>query len=132
MAAEGMPFPWRWNGGTISTDLDVIWGMSVKEGKNAIKWTRLSCQKFRNNEVRLQLHTLAYNLGNFMRTLTPPRAMGHWSLTTLREKLIKIGAKIVSHGCYFTFQMAEVAVSRQMFGQILSLIARLRAPRAPA
>ncbi len=95
MAAEGMPFPWRWNGGTISTDLDVIWGMSVKEGKNAIKWTRLSCQKFRNNEVRLQLHTLAYNLGNFMRTLTPPRAMGHWSLTTLREKLIKIGAKIV-------------------------------------
>ncbi len=29
MAAEGMPFPWRWNGGTISTDLDVIWGMSI-------------------------------------------------------------------------------------------------------
>ena len=31
MAAEGMPFPWRWNGSTISTDLDVIWEMSVYE-----------------------------------------------------------------------------------------------------
>ncbi len=35
MAAEGMPFPWRWNGGTISTDLDVIWGMSIRESSTA-------------------------------------------------------------------------------------------------
>ena len=55
-----------------------------------------------------------------------------WSLTSLREKLIKIGAKIVSHGRYVTFQMVEVAVSRQMFREILSLIARLRAPPVPA
>ena len=55
-----------------------------------------------------------------------------WSLTSLREKLIKIGAKVVSHGRYVTFQMAEVAVPRQMFKEILSLIARLRAPPAPA
>ncbi len=55
-----------------------------------------------------------------------------WSLTSLREKLIKIGAKVVSHGRYVTFQMAEVAVPRQMFQEILSLIARLRAPPAPA
>ena len=48
----------------------------IKEGKNAIRWTRLSCQKFRNNEVRLQLHALAYNLGNFMRTLALPKAGG--------------------------------------------------------
>jgi len=53
-------------------------------------------------------------------------------VTTLREKLIKIGAKLVRHGRYVTFQLAEVAVSRQMFRQILSLIARLRAPPAPA
>ena len=77
----------------------------IKEGKNAIRWTRLSCQKFRNNEVRLQLHALAYNLGNFMRTLALPKAVEHWSLTTLREKLIKIGAKVVSHGRYVTFQL---------------------------
>jgi len=51
---------------------------------------------------------------------------------SLREKLIKIGAKVVSHGRYITFQIAEVAVSRQIFADILSLIARLGAPPAPA
>ena len=56
----------------------------IKEGKYAIKWTRLSCGKFRNNEVRLQLHALAYNLANFMRTLALPKEVEHWSLTTLR------------------------------------------------
>jgi hypothetical protein len=104
----------------------------IKEGKNAIKWTRLSCRMFAANAVRLQLHALAYNLGNFMRTLAMPKTAEPWSLTSLREKLIKIGAKVVSHGRYVTFQMAEVAVSRQMFAEILSLIAGLRAPPAPA
>jgi hypothetical protein len=104
----------------------------IKEGKNAIKWTRLSCRTFAANAVRLQLHALAYNLGNFMRTLAMPRTAEPWSLTSLREKLIKIGAKVVSHGRYVTFQMAEVAVPRQMFQEILSLIARLRSPPAPA
>ena len=104
----------------------------IKEGKNAIKWTRLSCRTFSGNAVRLQLHVLAYNLGNFMRTLAMPKAAEPWSLTSLRQKLIKIGAKVVSHGRYITFQMAEVAVSRQMFADILMLIARLRAPPAPA
>jgi hypothetical protein len=55
-----------------------------------------------------------------------------WSLTSLREKLIKIGAKVVSHGRYVTFQMAQVAVSRQMFQDILSLIVQLRPSPAPA
>jgi hypothetical protein len=104
----------------------------IKEGKGAIKWTRLSCRTFTANAVRLQLHVLAYNLGNFMRTLALPKAADPWSLTSLREKLIKIGAKVVRHGRYVTFQMAEVAVSRQMFAEILMLIARLRAPPAPA
>src|SRR5271167_549516 len=104
----------------------------IKEGKGAIKWTRLSCRTFAANAVRLQLHALAYNLGNFMRTLALPKAVEPWSLTGLREKLIKIGAKVVSHGRYVTFQMAEVAVPRQMFREILSLIARLRALPAPA
>ena len=75
---------------------------------------------------------LAYNLGNFMRMLAMPKVVEPWSLTSLREKLIKIGAKVVSHGRYVTFQMAEVAVSRLMFRDILMLIARLRAPPAPA
>jgi len=104
----------------------------IKEGKNAIKWTRLSCRSFAANAVRLQLHALAYNLGNFMRTLAMPKTAEPWSLTSLREKLIKIGAKVVSHGRYVTFQMAEVAVPRQMFQEILSLVALLRTPPAPA
>jgi hypothetical protein len=98
----------------------------IKEGKGAIKWTRLSCRSFAANAVRLQLHALAYNLGNFMRTLAMPKTAESWSLTSLR------GAKVVSHGRYVTFQMAEVAVSRQTFQEILSLIARLRASPAAA
>jgi hypothetical protein len=104
----------------------------IKEGKNAIKWTRLSCLKFRNNAARLQLHALAYNLANFMRTLALPKEVEHWSLTTLREKLVKIGAKVVSHGRYVTFQLAEVAVPRELFRKILRLIDDLRPRPAPA
>jgi hypothetical protein len=104
----------------------------IKEGKGAIKWTRLSCRTFAANAVRLQLHALAYNLGNFMRTLAMPKIVETWSMISLREKLIKIGAKVVSHGRYVTFQLAEVAVPRRLFAEILSLIARLRAPPAPA
>jgi hypothetical protein len=87
---------------------------------------------FAGNAVRLQLHALAYNLGNFMRTLAMPKTAEPWSLTSLREKLVKIGAKVVSHGRYVTFQLAEVAVPRHIFAEILSLIARLRTPPAPA
>src|SRR4029077_2182626 len=104
----------------------------IKEGKGAIKWTRLSCRTFAANAVRLQLHAFAYNLDNFLRTLAMPKTAQPWSLTSLREKLIKIGAKVVSHGRYVTFQMAEVAVSRQMIAEILSRSARLQAPPTPA
>ena len=101
----------------------VIWEMSVK-------WTRLSCRKFRDNEARFQLHALAYNLANFMRTLALPKEVEPWSLTTLRERLVKIGAKVVSRGRYVTFQLAEVAVPRDLFQKILGLINDLR--RRPA
>jgi hypothetical protein len=104
----------------------------IKEGKGAIKWTRLSCRTFAANAVRLQLHALAYNLGNFLRTLATPEPIKDWSLTSLKEKLIKIGAKVVSHGRYVVFQMAEVAIARQMFQEILRLIAELRPQPPPA
>jgi hypothetical protein len=100
----------------------------IKEGKGAIKWTRLSCRSFAANAVRLQLHTLAYNLGNFLRTLATPEPIKDWSLTTLKQKLIKIGAKVVSHGRYVAFQMAEVAIPRNLFTDILRLVAELRPP----
>ena len=98
----------------------------IKEGKIALTWTRLSCHAFRDNEVRLQLFTLAYNLGNFLRRLVLPRKVKHWTLTTLREKLIKIGAKVIRHARYITFQLAEVAVPRELFQTILQKIERLR------
>jgi hypothetical protein len=99
----------------------------IKEDKNALKWTRLSCRRFKDNQVRLQLFALAYNLGNFLRQLALPRSVGTWSLTTLREKQIKIGAKVVSHAKAVMFQLAEVAVPRVLFAAILERIGRLRA-----
>jgi hypothetical protein len=80
--------------------------------------------------VRLQHHALAYNLGNFLRTLATPEPIKDWSLTTLREKLVKIGARVVRHGRYAVFQLAEVAVPRALFADILRLIDDLR-PRPP-
>ena len=98
----------------------------IKEGKNALKWTRLSCHSFVDNQVRLQLFALAYNLGNFFRQVALPKGVRHWTMTTLREKVIKIGAKVVSHARYIVFQMAEGAVPRELFAAILGRIQRLR------
>ena len=68
----------------------------------------------------------------FWRTLALPEAIKQWSLTSLREKLVKIGAKVVRHGRYVIFQMAEVAVPRELFQEILRLIAELRPQPPPA
>lgn len=99
----------------------------IKEGKYAIRWTRLSCTSFDANQVRLQLHVLAYNLGNFLRRLALPGKIKHWSLTTLREKLIKTGARMVRHARYVTFQMAEVAVPHALYRAMLRRIAAFAA-----
>jgi uncharacterized protein involved in response to NO len=82
------------------------------------------------NQVRLQLFVLAYNLGNFLRQAVLPPAVRHWTLTTLREKLIKIGAKVVRHSRKIIFQMAEAAVPGELFQTILEWIGRLRSPTA--
>jgi Transposase DDE domain group 1 len=100
----------------------------IKEGKGAIRWTRLSCRSFAANAVRLQLHALAYNLGNFLRAPATPEPIKDWSLTSLKEKLIKIGARVVSHGRYVASQMAEVAIPKNPFADNLRLIAELRPP----
>ena len=80
----------------------------------------------------IQMHVLAYNLGNCLRTLPTPETIKDLSLTTLKERLIEIGAKVVSHGLSLAFQMAEVAISRHLFADILQLIAELRPPPDPA
>src|SRR4051794_2482357 len=94
----------------------------IREGKNAAKWTRLSCRSMKANAVRLQLHALAYNLANFFRTLVLPDEVERWSLTTLREKVVKIGAKVIAHARYTVFQMAEVAVPHDLFRRMLAMI----------
>jgi hypothetical protein len=100
----------------------------IREGKYAIRWTRLSCRRFRDNEVRLQLHALAYNLAVFLSHVGLPEPMADWSLTSLQLKLIKIGARVVRHARAITFQLAEVAVTGPMVRAILAAIRRLRAP----
>jgi hypothetical protein len=87
---------------------------------------RLFASQFKVNAARLQVFALAYNLANFLRQLVLPKPIAGWTLTTLREKLIKIGAKVVRHSKYVIFQLAEVAVPRKLFAAILTRIARLR------
>jgi hypothetical protein len=69
---------------------------------------------------------LAYNLGNFLRRFALPNQIKDWSLRTMRERLVKIGAKVVSHARYVTFQMAEVMVSKRLFEEILERIHQLK------
>jgi hypothetical protein len=98
----------------------------IKEGKNAVKWTKLSWRRFKDNAARLQWFALAYNLANSLRQLALPRSIRSWNLTTLREKLVKIGAKVVAHSKYVIFQLAEGAAPRKLFAAILKRIGRLR------
>ena len=79
--------------------------------------------------MRLKLHALAYNLANVLQTLALPDDIEKWSLTSLRERLVKLGAKLVAHGRYMAFQMAEGAVPGDLFRRILQMIDGLRPGR---
>lgn len=100
----------------------------IKEGKQTINWTRLSCKGKEQNEVRLQLHALAYNLGVFLQGTDLPEEMADWSLTSLQSRLIKTGARVVRHARSITFQLAEVVVTGDLFNRILAAIHHLRSP----
>src|SRR6266545_4279839 len=97
----------------------------IKEGKTAIHWTRLSCHRFRANEVRLLLGVIAYNLGNPLRRLGLPVAIKDWSLTSLQQRLFKTGGRLIRHARYFTLQLAESYLTGALFRQILQRIERL-------
>ena len=98
----------------------------IKESKYALNWTRLSCHRFVANQVRLQLFILAYNLANFLRRLSLPKQVKDWSLRSLQPKLIKMGDRMVRHARQIVFQLAEVAVPRELFATILERVDRLR------
>jgi hypothetical protein len=97
----------------------------IKEGKYALTWTRLSCTRFSSNQVRLSLFVLAYNLGNFIRRFALPSKVSHWSLRSIQLKLIKIGAKVISHSRRTVFQCAEVAVPGELFADLLGRVRSL-------
>ena len=101
----------------------------IKEGKGAIRWTRLSCRRSPPMPC-VSSSTRSPTISATSCAAGDPEPIKDWSLTSLKEKLIKIGAKVVSHGRYVAFQMAEVAVPRTLFAEILRLIADLR-PRSP-
>jgi hypothetical protein len=99
----------------------------IKEGKPAVKMTRLSCHRFRSNQVRLALSLLAYNLGNLWRRLALPRRIENWSLTSL-QRLVKTGGRLVKHARYYWLLLAEGHLNRQRFGAKLGRIGPLPVP----
>jgi len=100
----------------------------IKEGKQATHWTRLSCHRFRPNEARLQLSLRAYNLCNLWRRLVLPKRIDAWSLTGLRERLVKTGGRLIKHAGYYWLLLAESHVTRRLFGQMLRRISALTTP----
>ena len=100
----------------------------IKEGKQATHWTRLSCHRFRANEVRLQLSVLAYNLGNLWRRLVLPPRIKRWSLTSLQQRLVKTGGRLVKHARYYWLLLAEGHLTRRLFGDMLRRIWALPVP----
>jgi hypothetical protein len=100
----------------------------IKEGKQAVKMTRLSCHRFRSNQVRLGLSVLAYNLGNLWRRLALPKQIENWSLTSLQQRLVKTGGRLVKHARYYWLLLAESHLTKRLFGSMLRRIAGLSLP----
>jgi len=100
-------------------------GQWIKEGKQAVKMTRLSCHRFRSNEARLWLTIIAYNLGNLWRRLVLPQRIGNWSLTSLQRRLVKTGGRLVKHARYYWLLLAESHLTRRLLGAMVQRMAAL-------
>jgi hypothetical protein len=100
----------------------------IKEGKQAVKMTRLSCHRFRSNEVRLWLSVIAYNLVNLWRRLVLPKRIDNWSLTSVQRRLVKTGGRLVKHARYYWLLLAESHLTRRLFGAMVRRIAALPVP----
>lgn len=100
----------------------------IKAGKEAVKLTRLSCHRFRANNVRLALSLIAYNLGNLWWRLALPRRIETWSLVSLQQRLVKTGGRLVRHTRYFWLLLAEGHLRRRLFGAILRRLEALSVP----
>jgi hypothetical protein len=100
----------------------------LKEGKQAVKMTRLSCHRFRSNEMRPGLSVVAYNLGNLWWRLVLPQRIGNCSLTSLQQRLVKTGGRLVRHARYYWFLLAESHLTRRLFGAMVRRIELLPLP----
>jgi len=100
----------------------------IREGKQAVKITRLSCHRFRSNEVRLWLSVIAYNLGNLWRRLVLPSRIEKWSLSSLQRRLVKTGGRLIKHARYYWLLLAEGHLTRRLFGAMVRRIAALPVP----
>ena len=100
----------------------------IKEAKLAVAMTRLSCHRFRANEVRLWLSLIAYNLGNLWRRLALPSPVATWSLTSLQQRLVKTGGRLIRHARYYWLLLAESPLTRRLFAGMLGKIAMLPSP----
>jgi Transposase DDE domain group 1 len=102
-------------------------GKKAREGESQ-KTLIVSCHRLRGNEVRLWLSVIAYNLGNLWRRLALPKKIGNWSLTSLQQRLIKTGGRLVKHARYYWLLLAEGHLTRERFGSMLRRIAALPLP----
>ena len=100
----------------------------IKESKQAVAMTRLSCHRFRSNQVRLWLSVIAYNLGNLWRRLALPARVANWSLTSLQQRLVKTGGRLIKHARYYWLLLAESHLTRRLFGGTLRRIVTLPVP----
>ena len=87
-----------------------------------------SCHRFRSNEVRLLLSLIAYNLGNLWRRLVLLRRIDGWSLTSLQQRLVKTGGRLIKHARYYWLLLAESHLTRRLFGSMVRRIAALPLP----
>jgi hypothetical protein len=86
--------------------------ITVRLLRRRVKMTRLSCHRFRSNEVRPWLSVIAYNLGNLWRRLALPSRIDNWSLTSLQQRLVKTGGRLVRHARYCWLLLAESDLTR--------------------
>ena len=100
----------------------------IRAAKEAVKLTRMSCHRFRANEVRLYLSVIAYNLGNLWRRLALPKRIDTWSLVSLQQRLVKTGGRLIKHARYFWLLLAEGHLTRRLFGAVLRRLEVLSVP----
>ena len=84
--------------------------------------------QFRSNEVRLWLSVIACNLGNLWRRLVLPQRIDHWSLTSVQQRLVKTGGRLVKHARYYRLMLAESHLTRRLFGSMVQRITALPLP----